>query len=63
VIAANDELERKPGLLNEDAFGKGWMLIVRAESPSWRGGLLTGPDVGPAFAAWIAAEAYRGRPD
>jgi glycine cleavage system H protein len=61
VIAANEELERRPGLLNEDAFGKGWMLIVRAEDPGWRGGLLTGPDVGPAFAAWIDAEAYRGR--
>jgi glycine cleavage system H protein len=61
VIASNKELERRPGLLNEDAFGKGWMLIVRAENLSWREGLLTGSDVDPAFASWIAAEAYRGR--
>jgi glycine cleavage system H protein len=61
VIAANEELERAPGLLNQDAFGKGWMLIVRAENPGWREGLLTGSNIGPAFASWIAAEAYRGR--
>ena len=44
VVAANAELERRPKLLNEDAFGVGWMLIVRAcrrrlaGSPgNWRG--------------------------
>jgi glycine cleavage system H protein len=62
VVAANAGLERKPGLLNEDAFGKGWMLIVRADDAGWRDGLLTGPEIGPSFAAWIAAEAYKDRP-
>jgi glycine cleavage system H protein len=61
VIAANRELERIPGLLGEDAFGKGWMLIVRADGPDWQDGLVTGPDIGPAFAAWIGAEAYKSR--
>jgi glycine cleavage system H protein len=61
VVSANAELERKPRLLNEDAFGTGWMLIVRADNPGWRDGLLTGAAVGPAFAAWLAAEAYKGR--
>jgi glycine cleavage system H protein len=61
VVAANADLERKPGLLNEDAFGKGWMLIVRADDPRWQQGLLTGPEIGPAFAAWLAAEAYKDR--
>jgi glycine cleavage system H protein len=60
VVAANADLERKPGLLCEDAFGKGWMLIVRADDPGWRHGLVTGPEIGPAFAAWLAAEAYKG---
>jgi glycine cleavage system H protein len=61
VVAANTELERKPELLNEDAFGKGWMLIVRADDSGWRDGLSTGAEIGPAFAAWLATEAYKDR--
>jgi glycine cleavage system H protein len=61
VVATNADLERKPRILNEDAFGKGWMLVVRAEDTGWRRGLLTGDEIEPAFAAWLAAEAYKGR--
>ncbi|MGE5513729.1 MAG: glycine cleavage system protein H [Bacteroidota bacterium] len=61
VVAANQELERRPRLLNEDAFGRGWMLIVRTEDTGWRDRLITGPAIGPAFAAWLEAEAYKGR--
>jgi glycine cleavage system H protein len=61
VVVSNEELERRPKLLNEDAFGAGWMLIVRAAKPDWRDRLVTGVGVAPAFAAWIAAEAYKGR--
>jgi glycine cleavage system H protein len=61
VVSANAELERRPKLLNEDAFGAGWMLIVRAADASWHGRLVTGDAIAPAFAAWIAAEAYKGR--
>jgi glycine cleavage system H protein len=61
VVAANSDLERKPALLNEDAFGRGWMLIVRADDPGWRDGLITGPEIGAAFAAWLASGAYRDR--
>ena len=61
VVAANAALERRPKLLNEDAFGEGWMLTVRASSSTWRDRLVTGPAIAPAFATWIAAEAYKGR--
>jgi glycine cleavage system H protein len=61
VVASNEELVRKPKLLNQDAFGAGWMLIVRAADAGWRDRLATGAGVAPAFAAWIAAEAYKGR--
>ena len=61
VVASNAELERQPKLLNEDAFGAGWMLIVRAANPDWRDRLVTGVGVAPAFAAWIEAKAYKGR--
>jgi glycine cleavage system H protein len=61
VVAGNEELERRPRLLNEDAFGTGWMLLVRPFSADWRDRLVTGPAVAPAFATWLASEAYRGR--
>ena len=62
VVASNPELERWPKLLNEDAFGVGWMLIVRPVDTGWRDHLVTGPAVGPAFEAWLASEAYQARP-
>jgi glycine cleavage system H protein len=61
VVAANDELERRPRLLNDDAFGAGWMLVVRAARADWRDRLTTGPALAPAFASWIAAETYKDR--
>src|SRR5262245_36641517 len=61
VVASNDELVRRPKLLNQDAFGAGWMLIVRANDSGWRDKLTTGPALGPAFAAWLASEAYKDR--
>ena len=56
IIAANEELERRPKLLNEDAFGAGWMLIVRPADSGWRGHLITGAEIRPAFDLWLAAE-------
>ena len=61
VVASNQELERRPKLLNEDSFGAGWMLIVRPADTGWRDHLVTGAAVGPAFAAWLASEAYKDR--
>ena len=43
VVAANEELERRPKLLNEDALGAGWMLVVRTEDAPWRDRLITVP--------------------
>lgn len=61
VVAHNEDLVRRPGLLNTDALGAGWMLIVTAAADDWRDGLVTGPAVAPAFTAWRASEAYRDR--
>jgi glycine cleavage system H protein len=61
VVAANAELERRPKLLNENALGSGWMLIVRPADADWHGRLVTGTAIGPAFAAWLDAEAYKDR--
>jgi glycine cleavage system H protein len=61
IVAHNEALVAKPELLNSDAFGEGWMLVVRAARENWQSGLVTGSAVAPAFADWIAMEAYKGR--
>jgi glycine cleavage system H protein len=61
VIGHNEFLVRRPELLSEDAFGQGWMLIVRPARDDWRGGLVTGAAIEPAFEAWIAMEVYKDR--
>jgi glycine cleavage system H protein len=61
VIAHNELLECKPELLNQDAFGDGWMLIVRPARGDWRDGLVTGAAIAPAFEAWMATGVYRDR--
>lgn len=61
VIAVNEELMRNPTLLNRDAFGAAWMLIVRADRSDWREGLTTGAAVTAAFDAWKKTEAYKDR--
>lgn len=61
VEAQNEALIKKPELLNEDAFGKGWMLIVRPTRDDWRTGLVTGAAIAPAFGEWIVSEAYKDR--
>ena len=61
VVAHNETLIARPELLNSDAFGEGWMLIVRAAHNAWRVGLVTSSAVAPAFADWIAAEGHKSR--
>ena len=61
VVAHNELLERKPELLNQDAYGQGWMLVVRPSGEDWRKGLVTGAAILPALEAWMASEAYKHR--
>ena len=61
VVAHNELLVRKPELLTQDAFGKGWMLAVRPTCDDWRDSLVTGSAIGSALEAWIATGAYKNR--
>ena len=61
VVAHNESLIRKPELLMEDAYGEGWMLTVRPAHENWRTRLVTGAAIAPAFAAWLATDAYKSR--
>ena len=61
VIAHNERLEKKPELLNQDAYGEGWMLIVRPAHADWQAGLVTGPAIAPTFQAWFDTGSYKDR--
>ena len=61
VVAHNEALVRKPELLTEDAFGQGWMLLVRPMNEAWRERLVTDAAIAPAFDAWLASEVYKDR--
>ncbi|OPY88736.1 MAG: Glycine cleavage system H protein [Smithella sp. PtaU1.Bin162] len=40
VIAVNSQLEDDPALVNQDAFGDGWIVRMRLEKPAEFGALL-----------------------
>jgi glycine cleavage system H protein len=40
IVKINAELESKPELVNEDCYGKGWMIVVAPSSPDEKTGLL-----------------------
>jgi glycine cleavage system H protein len=63
VVAHNEHLERKPELVNQDPFGRGWMLLVRPAHDNWRDVLVTGADIAPAFELWLSSGAYKDRTD
>lgn len=63
VVAHNEALIAKPELLMHDAYGEGWMLVVRPADEAWPASLVTGAAIAPAFEAWLATETYKGRTD
>jgi glycine cleavage system H protein len=61
VVAHNERLVNTPELLTSDAFGNGWMLIVRPADDDWQTGLVAGAAIGPTIENWIAGGAYKER--
>ena len=61
VVAHNEDVISQPELIGRDAFGAGWMLVVQPARTDWREGLVTAQAIAPAFAAWLATEAYKDR--
>jgi glycine cleavage system H protein len=43
VIAVNSEVESTPGLINEDAFGRGWLFRIKLADPGELKDLMDGP--------------------
>ncbi len=40
VVAVNSEVEATPGLINEDALGRGWLFRIRLADPTELDGLM-----------------------
>jgi glycine cleavage system H protein len=40
VVAVNSEVESKPGLINEDALGRGWLFRIKLGDPTELDGLM-----------------------
>lgn len=40
VVEVNDELERRPELVNSDPYGEGWLCVIEPSGPSSLDGLL-----------------------
>jgi glycine cleavage system H protein len=40
VIEVNGELAKKPELVNQDPYGRGWMLVIKPSAPAEWGQLL-----------------------
>jgi glycine cleavage system H protein len=40
VVAVNSEVETTPGLINEDALGRGWLFRLKLADPSELAGLM-----------------------
>src|SRR5262245_51217221 len=61
VVGHNEALIRKPELLTEDAYGEGWMVVVRPTDAKWQARLVTGLAIGKAFDEWLAKGLYKER--
>lgn len=60
VAEVNPALAARADAVNRDPYGQGWMLLVRPETADWRAALVTGPEVGPAYEAWMEREGFEG---
>jgi glycine cleavage system H protein len=40
IVAVNAELETRPELINQDAFGEGWIARIRMDDPAELNGLM-----------------------
>ena len=61
VVATNDAVTAKPGLINEDPYGEGWLVKIKPDD--WDGessALKTGADALSAFEAKMDADGFGG---
>ncbi|GIO04484.1 glycine cleavage system H protein [Brevibacillus reuszeri] len=52
VVEVNGELEDSPEVINSDAYGQGWMIVIELSNPDELSGLLTAGQ----YAAFVEEE-------
>ena len=61
LIEINEAVSVKPGLVNEDPYGAGWMAKIKpADWESESGKLVSGAAIGPAFEGKMNADGFGG---
>lgn len=60
IEAINEALVARPGTVNRDCYGDGWMALLRPDADDWAEGLVTGAAVGPAYEAWMEEVGFEG---
>lgn len=61
VLAQNEALMNRPQLLMQDAFGEGWMIVLRPAPAEWQALLTPGETIAAAVEEWIAGGSYKER--
>lgn len=61
VAAVNDAVKAKPGLINEDPYGDGWLVVIKpADWASVRPTLTPGAEVAAKYEAKMQADGFAG---
>ena len=61
VVATNEALTAKPSLANDDPYGEGWLVILKANDWAAAKATLTpGTHVAPKYEAKMAADGFSG---
>lgn len=61
IVAHNEALIDKPELLSKDAFGDGWMIVLKPTPADWQDQLTPGDRIAAVVEEWIAGGSYRKR--
>jgi glycine cleavage system H protein len=61
IVAVNDTLVATPSLANRDPYGDGWMVTITPDDwAGFKGSLIPGAEVGPAYEAKMQADEFPG---
>ncbi len=61
IVARNEALQDRPGMVNSDPYGQGWMVVLRPDDwAAAKAKLIPGTAVAEAYEARMAADGFAG---